>query len=39
MFDRTVMMMDQKSKSVFLSDQPSHFRVISVWESALVGSG
>lgn len=33
MFDRTVMMMDLKSKSVFLSDRPSH-SVISVWKSA-----
>lgn len=33
MFDRTVVMTDQRSMSVFLSDPPSHFRGISVLES------
>lgn len=32
MFDRTVVMPDQRSKSTFLSDPPSHFRGISVRE-------
>ena len=32
MFDRMVVMTDQRSKCVFLSDLPSHIRVTSDWE-------
>lgn len=34
MFDKTVVMKDQRSQSVFLSQRLSHLRGISVWERA-----